>query len=178
MPQLFKRALAATLLLLVGCSAVSAHTYHAIRTTISQNENSGTVEIVHRAFAADVSALLAAEQNKAVEISDSNDHQQWLQSYWNRYFALLDSNKKDLPLSWVGVEVDDHYVWVYQEYQGNVKTLMEAQLHNGLLMGKFDHQINTVDVKLDSHKAALVFTETNLRQPLLAPPAQSSHHHH
>lgn len=176
--QRLKQAIAATVMLLVGCGIATAHTYHAIRTSMSLNETSGSVEIVHRAFAADVSALLAKEQNKPVEISDSAAHQLWLQDYWQRFFAVLDADQQPLELTWVGAEVDDHYVWVYQEYQGDVAKLLEAQIHNGLLMGKFDHQVNTVDVTLGEHKAALVFTESHLRKALLSAENAEQHHHH
>ncbi|MBD1388116.1 hypothetical protein IC617_01615 [Neiella sp. HB171785] len=162
---------------LMSCGTAMAHTYHAIRTTMTLNEQTGSVEIIHRVFANDLAAVLGKAKNQRVELSDSAEHQQWTAQYWQRYFAVLDHHEQPLELSWVGMEIDDHYVWVYQEYQGDVAKLIASDIHNGLLMGQFDHQINTVDVVLADHQSALVFSEAKLRQPIQHDSAPTEHHH-
>ncbi|WP_143824454.1 DUF6702 family protein [Neiella marina] len=174
-----KAVIASLLVLLVmSCGAAMAHTYHAIRTTMTLNAETGSVEIIHRVFANDLGAVLAAEQNQRLELSESAAHQQWTEQYWQRYFAVLDRHDQPIELTWVGMEIDDHYAWVYQEYHGDIAELLASDIHNGLLMGNFDHQINTVDVVLAEHKSALVFSEAKLRQAIKHSSKAGDHHHH
>lgn len=152
--------------LLLWMSATSwAHSYHAVRTTVSFNPHSGAVELVHRTFAADLNLLLSQQLAQPHELTAPADDA-WLQGYWQRYFAVLASDGTPLPLHWVGFEVDEHDVWIYQEYRGSLQQLQQARIHNGLLFGQFEHQVNTVDVVLPEQKRALVFTEQAIEQPL------------
>ncbi len=159
------RTLAALLLLVSGLSW--GHTYHAVRTQIQFNEHTRTVEIVHRAFVNDLSSLMEQELGEHHEISQTEQDNQWLKAYWQRYFAFVGDDRQRLPVNWVGFEVNDYDLWIYQEYTGDLQTLMDSTIHNGLLFGYYEHQVNTVDINLGGLQNALVFTLQNLRQPMM-----------
>lgn len=163
------------LLSLALSTLAHAHSYHAVRTQVQFNQESGVVEIIHRAFVADLSSVMSKELGKPYELTTRDEA--WVQSYWDNYFGFLGEAEQALPISWVGMELDHHDLWVYQEYHGDIARLKASRLHNGLLFGQFEHQVNTVDVKLGEDKTALIFTEQKSQQPLLAKPSQHSHHH-
>lgn len=154
-----------------------AHNYHAVRTKVQLNEQTGSVEIIHRAFVNDFNTVISLELNEYHELAETSWDERWVMGYWNRYFGLLTADDKPVALEWVGMEIDDHYLWVYQEYKGKLLNLQNTKLHNGLLFGQFEHQINTVDVKLGKEKAALVFTNRKTLQFLLKPSNVEAHSH-
>ena len=157
-----------SLVLLFVTHSTCAHDYHAVRTQIQLNEATGSVEIIHHAFVADLNLVLRQELKQHYELGHKTSDEPWLRGYWHQYFGLLDHQGNTIQLQWVGMEFDQHDLWLYQEYTGDLNTLLQSRVHNGLLFGQFDHQVNTVDVKLGSHKAALVFTPGKLNQPLLS----------
>lgn len=171
-----------SLWLLLTTSLVWAHDYHAVRTQVQLNEQTGSVEIIHRAFVSDLNQVVSLQRQTKTELGQNNSDEHWVMSYWNQYFGLLDQQGNPIQLQWVGMEIDQHDLWVYQEYQGDLAALLKAKVHNGLLFGQFDHQVNTVDVKLGQQQAALVFTEGNIQQPILTSamtePATKSPHSH
>ncbi|GAA5217293.1 DUF6702 family protein [Corallincola platygyrae] len=159
-----------TLLVVIYSKSAFAHTYHATLTDIRINPQTNQMEVVHRFFADDVAKVLSAETGTKVKFGDKllSDQEPLIQAYVEKQFVLTGPDKQRYSLSYVGAELDTHYLFVYQEAPAP-KLYDGYQLKNNLLFGHLHDQINTVNIKFDGVSQSLVFTPREVRLPISRP---------
>lgn len=132
---------------------------HEQKVAISQilfNPNSGNIEIAHRLYLHDAEHAVQDQWGKADLVSDPDDLDKLaLYVRGNFFLSLNDMLIEPTP---VGVEVDDIYVWVYDEFpipKKNVKTLT---IDNTILRDVWREQANLVNVEVGSFRKSAFFS--------------------
>ncbi len=135
-------------------NVVLAHQYHVAITNIERDSN-GTVEIEHRLFMHDLEPLLLALQNRDLSLDDEHG-KAVIRDYVEKRFHIKNASGQALPLQWVGVELDQTYATVYQEFNSTLPS-SQWSIENRLLMD-IESEVNTVNVFDGPFKQSLVFT--------------------
>ncbi len=138
-----------------------AHRYHAAISTVTRDNDSGTIEIEHRLFMHDLEPILLALHNNELQL-DGVDGEAAIRAYVEQHFAVLDAQQQPLALQWVGVELDQTYATIYQELP-SAPPLPQLFYRNQLLT-EIPTQVNTVNLNDGLLHTSLVFTHSN---PLL-----------
>lgn len=122
-----------------------AHRYYASFSQVDMQPDKGTIEITHRVFTHDIEDLLMRFNGGPVELTDEKV-ESFLKDYIIQSFAIYGTDREQIPLNWIGVEVTFNDIYVFQE-----APLSEGQdtliLTNRILMDLFQEQSNTVNVK-------------------------------
>lgn len=97
-----------------------AHQQREAYTTLSFNQQSGLLEVTHRVLIHDAEHILAqlVEHKKLGLSSDLvNDRrsQRVFAEYIESSFSVADNKEKPLALRMIGFEVEEKFLWVYQE---------------------------------------------------------------
>ena len=158
MKSLMVRFVMAALLLGAGGSAL-AHRFHFGIAEMSDNERTGSVEIVHTLMAHDVDALLAARHRRQIDLSDPDD-EALLRAYAEEKFYLTGKDGKRLPLKWVGMTASVENVVIYQELEKSTLTRI-GRVHDELLVDFLPRQVNTVNVRRGPRVVSLAFDRKN-----------------
>jgi len=125
-------------------SAASAHRFHAGMVDVSDNERTGSTEVVHTYMAHDVEALLTELYQRRFDLSDPDD-QAVLRNYLDKQFWLAAGDGRRIALRWVGVTVDTDSVVVFQEAP-RTPVAQVATIHDAVLSDFLPDQQNTVNV--------------------------------
>lgn len=135
-------ALALFILLLAGQAL--AHKYYAAETRIDHNREAGTIEVVHRFFAHDVETALTLMTGSRVVIGENDLREDLIRELVEAEFSLT-VDSRELPLVWLGAELEGDFLRVYQE-AALAGLPRELGVENSLLIEAFAEQINTVTV--------------------------------
>lgn len=163
-PFTSRRAGLWTLLALATCSAVGishAHQQKAAVTRILFNPNTQNIEVMHRFVLHDAehaAGLIFGEEQRLLESAESRE---LFSSYVKNRFAIEatygDGASAALELSYVGVEIDGQYLWVYQE-SGNAQPISAMTIIHTALQDVWPDQTNLVNIEQDGKIVSLNFT--------------------
>ena len=116
-----------------------------------------TFEVSIRIFTDDLErALSQGNANQRVVIKNDDKNGPMVERYLLKSFVLLNSQKKPLPVKYLGKEQEEDATWVYLEipFQG---PLEGCKLQNSTLMEVFEDQVNMTNIKTASDKRTFLF---------------------
>jgi hypothetical protein len=143
--------------LLFLSSFAPVHDYHVSVTQMQYNPAAKSFEVSIRLFTDDLEKGLSQSHNKQRFVIKNNDQNDAvIEAYIRKSFVLTDSQKKALPIKYIGKEQEEDATWVYLEvpFQG---TLNGCKLFNTTLMEVFDDQVNMTNVRFTSDKKTFLF---------------------
>jgi len=148
-----------SLILLVGAwlclSQVSAHTFFVGSTEILVNDNTKSIEVIHRLTSHDIQNMLVDINRERVD-TDSKEYFKMVKDYVESGFNLRKPNGEALPLVLVGIEPGINETFIYQEVLG-VTNIEKMIVFHQLLTDYFPNQKNRVNYQSDEVKGSLLF---------------------
>lgn len=133
------------------------HDYHVSVTQMLYNPGSRAFEVSIRIFTDDLEKGLSQSHSKQrFVIKDNDQNDRFVEEYIRKSFILTDSQKKNIPIKYVGKEQEADATWIYLEipFQG---ALNGCKLLNVTLMEVFDDQVNMTNVKFQTEKKTFLF---------------------
>lgn len=134
---------------------VQAHEQKVAISQILFNPNTGNIEIAHRLYLHDAEHAVQDQWGKADLLSEREDLDK-LALYVRGNFFLSLNGKRVEPKS-VGVEVDDIYVWVYDELAIPKRKVKTLTIDNTILRDVWREQANLVNVEIGSFRKSAFF---------------------
>lgn len=104
-------------LLILSGSPVLAHQKKEAVTEILFNTRSGNLEVMHRYLIHDAEHAVRQLVDSEADLIASEDAREAFAKYAVERFALLGDDGDTLNLHYVGQEVDNAFLWVYQEME-------------------------------------------------------------
>lgn len=145
------------LVMLVVAAQAAAHKYYFAITDINYSDEQRTIEIVHQFTAHDIENAIAEQQN----ITFNSGHPEYdnkVRAYVESHFQLFRAEKQ-LPLTWLGLEIDRDKIVVYQQAD-NENFLSGLLVKNDLLVDTYAKQVSTVNYRDKQVFGSLTFTES------------------
>jgi hypothetical protein len=133
-----------------------AHQKQVAMTTVSFNQRTDSIEVIHRFYTHDTEHAMSIISGHRVDIIMYQEIQDQFGEYVYSNFQLLDQDRNQLPLSLVGVEIDGHYIRVYQE-AAIPDELTGLVVVNSSLLDLVPGQVNTVNVECGDQLTTLQF---------------------
>ena len=143
--------------LLLVCSSAVAHEQKTALTDMLYNERTQHLEIAHRISLHDAEHALYETTGFKGDLIDSTEAQAAFSKYAAKHFALTLQDKTAIPLTLVGQEIEDGYLWVYQETPIPNPVTKSYFVENAILQDVVKGQVNTVNLRYRSQVATLVF---------------------
>jgi hypothetical protein len=141
---------------LIGqCAFALAHKYFFGLTEISVNPRNQTLEVIHQFTAHDLENAIAEIKQEHF----SPEHAQYdfyIKEYFDKHFQLH-VKKEKIKLAWIGLELNNGKVMIYQEANFKNK-LVGLVVKNDLLVDTYTKQVNTVNYQDSVSKGSLTFT--------------------
>lgn len=126
------RFLLICLVALFTAAPLQAHQQKAAFTQVLLNERSGLLEISHRFLLHDAEHAVKQLFDNRADIIANPATQQRFADYVVSRFAIVDDVGEALAMSFVGVEIDRSFIWVYQQ-SSPPKTQRLTITHKALL---------------------------------------------
>jgi hypothetical protein len=149
-----------TLALLCAAAQLSAHRLPGSLTSITSNQSTGMIEIVHRLHYHDAESGLAQVLGQAGLSLDSVQGRAQLALYVEQRFGMAAQagGREDeaLQLDLVGAEADGEFILVYQEFSGRLPNRLA--IRNDILRDAFPAQVNQVNLSIDRQVKSLTFS--------------------
>ena len=152
--RLFFRVINGLLLLaaFVCASSSIAHQQKEAYITLLFNKNTSKLEVAHRFLLHDAEHIFTKRYgleklDTAGGLQTDKRSQAAFAAYVEARFELASSNKKSLPLSSVGHEVQGKYLWVYQETP--IPKNDEIYIKHSALQELWDEQVNHINIERD-----------------------------
>ncbi len=150
------RAFVLALVALMGAAGLQAHREPEALTTAEYNSNTGQTEIVHRPHIHDVEPNMDRILREAGQSLESLEGRARVAIYVRERFAIIpDGQRAPLLLSLVGAEIEGDYLYVYQEYNGELPDSL--RIRDGILRDVFPEQVNRFSIKKGSRRSTLSF---------------------
>lgn len=158
------RKLLFSTLLLVLLAPLHASLAHQQKSSVTQvlfNSNSGNIEVMHRFYLHDAehaAMLIFGTQPSLIESKETRD---LFASYVMGRFAMqtkgADGDSRELPLSYVGEEVDGQFLWIYQEVP-DTENITDLTIVNLTLRDVWPDQSNLVNIEREGKIQSLTFS--------------------
>lgn len=137
--------------------SVNAHTFHEGMSSLTVNEKTGNLEIVHRFTTHDLIVMLSKITNTQVRLDDKN-YETLLINYWEKHFSISQSNK-NLTIDWIGIDKGINETTIYQEIK-QINSLKNIKVSNNLLIDFYSQQINRLNYDDEAElKGTLIFRQ-------------------
>jgi len=145
-------------LLLCGLAANAlAHRYFFSITELALNENTQSLEVIHQITAHDIDNLIA--EDKQIHFSVAHpEYEHYVRQYVEAHFQLH-YHGQEVPLQWVGLEINKGNIFLYQEAQFQ-QPLIGLTITNSLLSHSYHKQVNTVNYRDKVIKGSLTFNRS------------------
>lgn len=154
--RLSRRALMLALACVALAPAVHAHRAQSVLTTVTWNEATRAIEVVHRIHAHDAELGLSQALGQPVVDLTLAANQARLLAYVEQRFTLADG-RQAIELEPVGAEMEAEAVLVYQEARrGAVPT--DLIVTHEILRDVFEGQTNLVNVRMSQKTRTLLFS--------------------
>ncbi|XQW84683.1 DUF6702 family protein [Thalassotalea piscium] len=148
------------LLVVLGWSAhSSAHKYFFGLTELTVNPKTQSLEVIHQFTAHDIENAIAIATNENFS-PEHAQYEQYIQSYFQAHFSISKLDKS-IPLKWVGLEIVNGNMYVYQEAPFK-NFLPGLVVKNELLIDTYSNQVNTVNYQDNKVQGSLTFTSSQL----------------
>lgn len=150
--------------LLLCSSSLMAHRLMSTISTVKWNPATSTMEVEHRANAHDIEHVFGAALARQGGI-ESLRGRTWLALQLAAQFELWHSGVDVIPLDLVGAELDQEFLYVYQE--AAIDALPDRlTVRNDLLRSGEDEQVNYVNVYFPDGIRSLTFSGSDSVQVL------------
>ncbi|MGK6352515.1 DUF6702 family protein [Parapedobacter sp. DT-150] len=123
------------------------HPFYVSITTVDVNEQAQTVEVSCRIFYDDLEAALKAESDSKVDLINPPDRaatDSLLAAYLQKQFKLA-VNGKQVPLNYLGYEIEEDVAWCYLEAKA-VPSVQRMAIDTRILYDQFPGQSNILHV--------------------------------
>jgi hypothetical protein len=147
-----------TSIVLLFSQFAHSHTFFESLVDIDTNANSGKLEIVHTYTLHDLTAVLMAHTQLAINL-EHPEHEAILRHYIERNFKLR-SNGEPIDLAWVGIQINPQNIEIYQESMQK-QDLAKLELKQTVLQDSLAKQINRVNFRQGQLQGTLIFTNQN-----------------
>ena len=142
---------------LAASGDVLAHQQKAALTEILLNSRTGNIEVAHRFALHDAEHAVRSELGIDGDLYGSLDTRSAFAAYVADRFALTKPDGALLPLTVLGTEIKDGYLWVYQEAPAPDQ-LDALSVRHGALRDIWHDQVNRVNVKYGEEVQTVIFT--------------------
>ena len=149
------RFLIACLMMAVAISPAAAHQQKLAISTVSINEHTGMLEVVHQVPLHDAEHALRKEGTHSPDIIGSEASREAFASYVAERFSIL-LDGEEAALTFVGSEVSGGSLWVYQEMDAPRATATIA-VNSQILTDVWMRQENRVNIGGGTDVETLVF---------------------
>lgn len=167
----------ALLCVLTWLPASSAHQQKTAVTRLLFNDSSGNLEVMHRLFLHDAEHAASVVFGEKQDLIESADSRALFGSYVVNRFAVqatdADGSTYEVPLDYLGEEIDGQFLWVYQEVVGFAasNTAQQLELINSILRDVWPEQSNLVNLERNGRISSVTFSQGSdvLSLPLTNP---------
>ncbi len=145
--------------------------WHHLLTTIAEvsfNADSGYLEVALHCTPRDLEATLSKDLKRLIRLDQEKNLDPLLEDYCNRHFQLLDAEGKQVPLLWVGKEIELRDAWLYFQLDVDGKW-QDKTLYNDVLANLHHKYMNTVRLQLGNHKPRSLSFDAKHPQRALSP---------
>lgn len=136
----------------------SAHELKSALTEILFNPRSGHVEIAHRFIIHDAEHASDAGRGEAVDLAGDPVARRRFARRVASQFAIADASGTPYDLTLVGSEIENGYLWVYQEIDIDTVSTDTILIRQDALRAHWPDQVNRVNVRRASEVRSLRFT--------------------
>jgi len=109
------RILMMALITLVMSANAAAHQLKTAISSVLFNERTGNIEVMHRFYLHDAEHAIDEVVPGQADLHTNEASQAAFSEYVQAHFRLANLSGEELPLSYVGFQVDGPHFWVYQE---------------------------------------------------------------
>lgn len=143
----------------LNMETASAHQQKMAITTVLFNPRTHNLEIMHRFDVHDAEHAVKEIFDGDADIMQSKKTQSDFANYVIERFAIYNMQKKELPLAFVGTELEGKYFWVYQETPAPAD-LEGMYIQHNALRDIWHKQTNTINVEGMGDIQTLTFTDS------------------
>jgi hypothetical protein len=143
----------------LNVNSVAAHQQKMAITTILFNPRTQNLEVMHRFDLHDAEHAVREIFDGDADIMRSKETQSDFTKYVVERFAVYDMRKSELPLSFVGTELEGQHFWVYQETPAPTD-LNGLYIQHNALRDIWQQQTNTINVEGMGDIQTLTFTDS------------------
>ncbi|WOT06877.1 DUF6702 family protein [Shewanella youngdeokensis] len=157
---MYIRVILAIVISLLMNTVVSAHQQKTAITTISFNHRVNNIEVMHKFYLHDAEHAVKDLFDPSADILSNKATQNTFAEYVQQQFGIQKSNGEQLPLSFVGIELDGKYLWIYQE-MSIPENLNGLSISNGSLQDLWPSQVNLVNIEGRGEIQSLLFDSSD-----------------
>ena len=139
--------------------SVLAHQQKMAITTVFFNPRTKNLEVMHRFDLHDAEHAVKEIFDGNADIMKSEQTQTDFANYVVERFAMYSLNKVELPLAFVGTELEGKHFWVYQETAAPAD-LTGLYIEHNALRDIWHKQTNTINVEGMGNIQTLTFTDS------------------
>lgn len=151
---------AATALIVCATIAWSHPGHPASYSEAEWNPKTRSLEVAMRIAPEDLEQCLSKQLKKKIVLENLEKLDELLTVYVAEKFKLIGKDKKPIKSKWIGKELKIRTTWIYFEFPlGKDIDIDDCLLSNLCFMEEFPEQKNTVVLRKDRKRRALVFSE-------------------
>ncbi len=147
-----------------------AHRLNAAVTTVTPNERTGRLEVVHEVFLHDLEEAFRRRTGRLLSLEPGARDVSLVVEFIAEQFSVSDPSGVPLPLSLIGAERSGNRLVIYRELAAP-PPLAALWISDRILMEDFPAQTNRVDIVLGAGVHSLIF-EPGAVEPQQAVPPQ------
>ncbi|MFT5543614.1 MAG: hypothetical protein ACI96N_002823 [Arenicella sp.] len=147
----------------IGLSTLNSANAHAHQqkmaiTTVLFNPRTNNLEVMHRFDLHDAEHAVKEIFSGDADIMKSDKTQAEFAKYVAERFAIYSMNKTELPLAFIGTELEGKHFWVYQETPAPAE-LEGLYIQHNALRDIWHKQTNTINIEGKGNIQTLTFTD-------------------
>ena len=145
-------------------SGTYAHKFYVSLCRIRYVQDSAQLQIVLKIFTDDLEKALSREGASGIRLGTDREPEEGdslVKVYLMRHFRLF-TGGKELPVQYVGKEVDYDVTWCYLE-AWPAGDFHEITVENDILTAVYPSQINLVEVSYDGQQKGMMLNHDNIK---------------
>lgn len=143
------------------------HDFHTSLAEIEYNTNSKSFEVSLRVFTDDLEQALSQKNDlENLSLDKTKKYNHLIEAYIKHNFYLIDPKNQQLPISFLGKELDDDVTWVYFEMPFR-KYKPGYKMRNSILTELFDDQVNFINLKYKGQKESYLLKRGKVNVALI-----------
>lgn len=139
------------LIAVLAVPAVRAHKFHFTSTLLDYSPSTKTYQLTVRLFADDIEAAIARLAGRRVAVDRQLESEPLVFSYLKDNLAMRGPDMKEIPLTWVGLEVKVSTVYAYLEAPAPESGLVDLAIRNTIFFDLLPGQVNAVILRDPVH---------------------------
>jgi hypothetical protein len=139
-----------------GPGLLADHPFHASRAVADFNPETTSIEVSLCVFPDDLILALSQRQAGAIDLDDAPRLDQLAAAYVRDHFQIT-CDGREIPLQWVGHEIETQQVWLYFEFPLKQAPAGAVTISNSIMFHQFDDQANDVVLTIGQRCRTLTF---------------------